>query len=540
MRNFLADALVVLMLIAVIGATDVQQALAVIFTHDKFYHFDSLLMAPAWAHLNGLTLNSDVISQYSMVIPVVVGRLADAFGGFGYQSVLTVLVLLVTLYFIAFYWVLRSWLGSAVWAVFGILLALKLHMFHDGVTPVVWRFPSTTVVRYWFDLFALYAVWRHCATFQTKYLWAAFAVAGIALAYMTDTGLYLLFALYVYLAAYLIKGHRQGTGIQLSKQWPSFLVLCGMPFAIALGVLFSVQGPAVLTQQMWINAFEFAGYFLQGWGAIPMHEVLQDRQFFAFFMGFFIPAVYVWTLIYVGGKCLTGRAPWRDMFAVFLCVYGLFLYQYFVNRSALNSYYVVCLPYVGVVCYWLDALTRRSSVGLKRNIKLAAIGIVVALLGANRWFALYPNVLSIKRDAWAQEEEAFKREFDFSSDARLIQGLTAPDERVALISNFETALLMGAQRKPFFYLFPLIESARCASHADGRNYLYTQERLIKTLRQIEDQKPRYIFIEKKFWQAYEKGSHKMSGTLRELLRQISGQYSHQEDGQYLAAFKRRI
>lgn len=61
-------------------------------------------MALGWVHRKGSTLNVDVISQYSMVIAVIVSRLADAVGGFSYQSALTVLSTLTTMYFIAFYW----------------------------------------------------------------------------------------------------------------------------------------------------------------------------------------------------------------------------------------------------------------------------------------------------------------------------------------------------------------------------------------------------------------------------------------------------
>lgn len=534
------DVFAVFLLIIVIGVADVNRVLAVIFTHDHFYHLDSMLMAPGWAHLKGLTLNVDVISQYSMVIPVVVSRLADAVGGFSYQSVLTVLIALVTLYFIAFYWLLRTWLGSVLWAIFGVLLAVKLHMFHDGVAPVVWRYPSATVLRYVFDIIAFYAVSRHCVTYQRRYLWIAFAVAGISLAYMMDTGLYLLFALYVYLTAYLLVGSRQGPAINMLKEWPRVLWLFIMPFVIALGVLFLVQGPAIFTQQMWGNAFEFAGFFMQGWGAMPMHEVLRDRQFFAFFMGFFIPAVYVWTLIFVGGKCLTGQAPWKDVFVVFLSVYGLCLYQYFINRSALSSYYAVCLPYAGVVCYWLRALSEKLSLGVRWTFSLASIGLVVLFLGTNVWFGSYPNIWHSTAQQWAKESQAFREEFNFERDAQLIRELTAPDERVALICNFETAILMGSGRKPFFYLFPLVESARMDLPVVGRNYLYTQERLARTLQQINDKKPAYIFVETRFLRAYENGSQQTSGTLRELMKNVLRHYRYETEGQYLTALKRGI
>ena len=52
----------------------------------------------------------------------------------------------------------------------------------------------------------------------------------------------------------------------------------------------------------------------------------------------------------------------------------------------------------------------------------------------------------------------YTREFDFSQDARLIDDLVPPQEKVALVSSFETKILMDARRQPFFYYVPLVIS----------------------------------------------------------------------------------
>ena len=46
----------------------------------------------------------------------------------------------------------------------------------------------------------------------------------------------------------------------------------------------------------------------------------------------------------------------------------------------------------------------------------------------------------------------------FTKDAQLIASLTAHSDEVPLISGFETEMLMQANRKPFFYYFPLFIS----------------------------------------------------------------------------------
>ena len=53
----------------------------------------------------------------------------------------------------------------------------------------------------------------------------------------------------------------------------------------------------------------------------------------------------------------------------------------------------------------------------------------------------------------AELVEYYRSHFDFQQDAALIDRLTKPDERVALISSFETKILIQAKRAPFFYHF---------------------------------------------------------------------------------------
>jgi hypothetical protein len=532
------DGVFPVILIILIGVPDINYVLKEILVTDSFYHFDSLLMAPGWAYLNGLTLNMDVTSQYSMVIPAVISRLADMSGGFSYHNVLAVLIGLSAAYFIALYFVFRSWLKSALWATFGILLAIKLHMFHAGVSPVIWRYPSATVMRYWFDWIALYAISRHCDSFSRRYLWLAFVSAGMALAYMLDTGIYLTFTVYVYLGAYILARPQHQREFRYPQDIFLLLALILTPVVTALGVLYGIQGPSIFTRELWMNALEFAGLFMQGWGAMPMHESLRSGHLFIFLMGFFMPIVYVWTLIFVGGRCLTGRAPWRDFFIVFVSVYGLCLFQYFINRSALSSYYVVCIPYVFVLCYWLNALSERLSLRSRRYVSLSAVVLMASVLGTSAMFTEYPNYLSQSFNK--QLENYLDGGMDVNRDAQLIERLTAPHEQVALISRFETAILMQARRKPFFYYFPLMESTPLHMPTSGRNYLYTTTRLNRIIHQLQGKRPKYIFIEKSLVKKQTPPAGKQTTSMKVLIQYVNSHYDHDADGEYLTAFKLRL
>ena len=535
------DAVIPVFVVVLLFVPDLTKVLARLFVRDQFYHLDSFLLAPGWAYLKGLALNKDVISEYSVVIPVVVGRIAQLIGGFNYHNVLVILIFVSILYFIGFYFFLRRWLASSLVAAFGTLLAIKLQMFHWGVSPIIWQFPSATVIRYVFDLPVLWLLWHHCLSGKRNYLWLAAGVCGVSLAWIFDTGIYLLASFYMYLALSLLLSE---TGLKALKDFKTVCEWAGLfilPVIVGFFVLLIVQGPSILSGQFWGNAFEFSGLFLQGWGALPMYEGLKDRQFFAFIMGFAIPVVYVMTAIFVGALCFLRQIDRKNIFAVILCVYGLGLYHYFINRSAVSSYYVVGVPFVAVVCYWLSKFSATFGGRCKKNIRLAAVCMMVPALMTSYFVTYYPNMFNFAGNGqWEEEVKFYKQEFDLTRDAQLISRLTSDGQPVALISSFETKLLMDAKRKPFFYYFPLVESSHMRLASFRGTYLHTKLRLQKTMAQLEDEKPQYVFIEAKLFRRHIPPQYfEVFKTLETLVQYLGEHYEPVEDGQYLVALKRK-
>ncbi|MDO8675637.1 MAG: hypothetical protein Q7K71_05955 [Candidatus Omnitrophota bacterium] len=499
-----------------------------IFVRDEFYHLDGLFMAPAWAHLNGLALNQDVISQYGIALPIMAGELLKHTVGFDYPAAVMLVMAVTFLYYAALYVFVRQWLNSRALAAFGVLLAIKLQMFHWGVAPLVWQFPTATPLRHWPDIIFFVCLWRHIQTSQPRWLWAAAFTAGFALAWMVDVGVYMLAALLVYVAAF---------GYQYLRPFSRVVVPLMKMLFIAAGTAFLVfwalQRGTFFHAEFWSNAFEHASLFLRGWGALPMTEGLKDRQFFAFLVGFAVPVVYVFTLIYAGALCLLRKTDFRHIFAVVLSVYGLGLYHYFIHRSGVTSYYAVCVPLVMVICFWISRGLAVLGIVSRR---ICAGALACAALGAlmtGYLFTYYPNVLNLAGFDWKPEKGFYQKEFDFSEDAALIRRLTASDEPVALISSFETKILMQAGRKPFFYYFPLVESAHMNSPEVRGIYLHTYGRMDKTLQDLNQRQPRYIFVEKKLL------SHKGRLALGTLLDHVDAHYAAQEQGKYLIAYRRK-
>ena len=118
-------------------------------------------MYPGWAYLHGLAIDMDVKSNYNVVIPAFLSTVAKYCGGFSYENVLRLIIIGTLAYYVAVWAFLRYWLKSTLLAAFGFLLAVKLQMFHWGVLPLLWRYPSATPVRYLFDLLPVFFIYKH-------------------------------------------------------------------------------------------------------------------------------------------------------------------------------------------------------------------------------------------------------------------------------------------------------------------------------------------------------------------------------------------
>ena len=284
------------------------------------------------------------------------------------------------------------------------------------------------------------------------------AASGLMMAYELEVGIYLTLGFYAYVFMLLTL---PSTKTKLFH-WPvdirKIIGLCVLPFISAFILLWMVEGHWVWTSEFWRNSTEYARLFLNGFGSLPYWDGLKDKQFFAFCMGFIIPAVYVLTMMIIGAFLYLRQMDTPQMFIVYVCVYGLGLYHYFVYRSAVTSYYVVCMPFIFVLCFWLQQILKPVPQQLRRIILSVLVFLTFGALMTGYLFTVYPNVLNLAGLDLTQEVAFYKKEFNFEKDAALIDRLTGPDERVALISSFETKILMQAHRKPFFYYFPMVVS----------------------------------------------------------------------------------
>lgn len=590
---FLRSLLTVLMPLLIFLLIDVPNVPAVIarfFFGEQFHHNDSFIYGPAWAYLNGCVPNIDTISQYGAGLGVVLGSLMKLLGGFSYENGFLVMMYGTIIYYILCFIFLRRWLNSPVLATAGLLYMLKLQMFNTGVYPFVFTYGSATVMRYWFDILCMMAIAAHIQRPSPWFLAAAACACGAQLFYLPTEGVYLTAAYAAYMLIHLFRrSWREHIGFTL-RRWPCWGILVVLPVIVALVLMRVLIGDAVMSASFWHNMGEFVEYFLSGFGMTPIYTGLVDKQYLASLMGFVVPCVYLLTLLVVGTLLFLGKIHRRHMLVVFLCLYGLGTYHYYIARSAVTSYYVVAIPYVMILCFWIKVILDRFELQTQRHFKMVILAVCVWALWTNHNFLSYPNRLNFShnpltdplvaqpldkdrpyfnhlfRDYNAQlkvplnslgeSDEKFVRESDFPSDdslvayydqegdfsvdADLIDRLTSPKEAVPLISSFEIKMLMQAKRRPYFYYFPLVISHPMRARNFVTISIYTTDQLNKVLDGLRKDRPPYIFMEKIFLTTPVPRYFYFYYPSFMLLRDyVLDHYTPDDYGQYLVAMKRK-
>lgn len=583
------DLVFVALIFLILYVPDTQGLLAKMFMTDHFDHFDTMIMGQAWAQLKGAVLDIDQYTHYAVGLPIVIGHLAQWMGGFSYPSVIILLGLGMVAYYIGVYALARVWLKSVGLAMAMVILLIKWQMFHPGVSVIIFDYPSASVWRYPLDIFFLFLLLAHLRRSDWRFLMGAAFISGFSCFYMIDTGVYMSVAFAFYILFALIMDLQEGSRKDVKNRALSAAGMLTIVPLTALGFLWMTQGPYLFTKIFWENLAERTAFFLMGHGDLPMYKSLLEGKYLESWMGFFIPWGYVFALVVIATLLFLRRISREHLFLATVLIYGIGLYHYYICRSADTSYYVVVLPFVFLLGFSLDRMTRLLSVWRRSLLGAALAGAFFALF-TNHYFLNYPNLLNLSRNpmthpiigmtagdglsffnhndvSWPEQiklptnslgetdeklktekdfaddrqlKDFFAHEFDFAQDAALIARLTAKDQQVPLISGFETKILMQADRRPFFYYFPFVDSRPMHMRMFNMTALWTTQRLKRTMQDLQNAKPPYIFMEKiMLAQSVPAYYEYLYPDLLVILNYIHQYYVPESQGYYLIAMKRK-
>ncbi len=511
---------------------------------DNYIHIDAFALSPAWASFKGHVLNVDTISAYGVGMPTLLARLSPLLGGLSYETVLLEFMCLAILYFILMYLLINSWLKNLLLALLGVLIMIKMHMFSHGPEHFIWQTPSATLIRYFWDVVFFTFLLKHLQTGKRRYQWAAGFCVGLALCYLTDTGLYLLMALYVYmLLSMLIPGCRD---MLYPSRKDLFVALClfFVPLLCYGCGMMLLVGRALFQPDFWTNTGEMMTLFLHGFGPLPIYTGLQDKQFFNFFLSLIIPLTYVISTVLVTTLVALRQINPRNIYAVIWSIYGLGLYHYFICRSGPTSFYAVSIPFVLILCYWLHLCLKRMDPGRQKVLLCGMLFVWGMLMMTDASFIRYPRVVNLSGTSYQERLQKFAeyraQHYISPEDIAMIRSMTDPREKVCLISSWDTATLVAADRRPFFYYFRFVTPRTMDGLDFGGTDLITQERLDKTIRQLDTEKPGLVFIEKKLFAAEIPSVYYAHyQDLFQIVQYLRQHYTPVTKGKYLLALKRK-
>ncbi len=577
----------------IIWVPDVEGAVARMFFGEHFHHMDWLLMSAGWAHMSGNILDVDNISRYGSGAPILVSELArHVLGRFDYVNAVIVMMSISIVYYWIWFLALRVVLKDTAWAVIAIFLGLRLHFFNVETFPFIFTYPQDTPIRFFGDaLFFLFLI-LHLRWGAMRWLYAASAAAGFYVFYITGEGIYTLVTFYIFLVmreAFLYLNPAGGPLKRLNLRQAAIAVL--LPWPVLFFCFWVTAGGHIFTSLFWYNQFEFIRFYAAGNQTALMLNNLTapfvDRAAIAFLM----PVLYMLALVYFVGQMLSRSLKTDGLIMACACFFLLISYHYHATlANNMPSYLRNGVPIAMLCIYAAKTFSAGLSLYHQRLCKVLCAAAVGVMMVTTDQFLLHPNIFNCSRNPMThpvvsevpvgrksyfshlfisypnafklpinglgqkeemlvteqdfaddqQMKELFRKESDYTQDAALIRSLTSADEKVPLVSSFETLILMQALRRPFFYTFFMVNSQPRRMRKFPVTILFTHSNLQREIERLERLKPTYIFVERTylvspFPEAYLYDNEDLVA----LLTYIFSQYTPYKAGEFLEALKHR-
>jgi len=576
-----------LFIFLVIFMPDVQGVVAMMYLGDYFHNWDASLFGGIYAITRGLIPCVDVNITYGLGASVMLAKIVNLMGGFDYSKLLAVAMWVGIIYFILWFLLLKRFLSSALLAFAAVIFAMRMHMFTQMVDPFIWVQIVDSVFRYCFDIGVFWMLWMHVQTRRTIFLVAGAFFVSLGLFHMLQTGVYifLVFGLYACVSSFVpcMGGRKE------YRLWRDHALVVLSVFAWSILWFYMSVGQHLLEGAFLKNLTGYSGYFIKGAFEGPLTAPLLGNNPLSSIGGLLYPVFCLASFLYVAGEVITGKARGRDIFAGLIALYALEEHSYYMLM--VTEWYTMGITGIFLLFYWISKALEKIPADWRRRITAGLVILSVFCLVTNRWFTGYPNLLNFSRNplvdsrvafrvgphlipyfhqliadypesiklpvnSLGEKDEQLKFENDFADDNALktyyaqqtawpedtamIRHLTPDGGKAALLSSFEILLLQKADRKPFFYYFPLINSRPLSVRNFMVTCLFSYPQIQKTIDQLESQKPPYIFMERIFLtpQVPQVYSYEYDDLIL-LLRYVFSNYEPVEVGKYLVAMKRK-
>jgi hypothetical protein len=348
------------------------------FVAERFYH-PNFFMGPALSFAHGKAFATEIFAQYGIGWPLLCSWLAH-FSAMTYGNFMALINLYGCVYYVALFFLLRSWFRQATWAALAVVLAVYWQVF-SGVAlgQVIWQYPSSTIARHAMDVWFFLVLMMHQRSGKTWWAGAAGMAAGVGIFLQTETGIHLCLAFSAYLV--LLAGYAATKdGTSWRRTWlSSLLAFAAMMVTTLLPLLLYASRGTLFTAAFWQGWL--GALFLYGsWGlsALPIAELpLSSMTLFLAML-----ATYLGVSGYAALRVLRREVTSGEVLLATLAVYGLAMLANFVARSHPHNLYHPAVPFA-VILTALAFLGRKSLAGVLQHSSfpyVATSGLVMLLL----------------------------------------------------------------------------------------------------------------------------------------------------------------
>ncbi len=393
-------------IVALVYVPSVATLAGAVYMYDKFFHWDHFAAGAAWASANGQALGTEVYCQYGLAYPFLAG-LAWGVVSPSYTGLIHAAVLYASIYFIAYYAVLRALRLHPLIAVAGTLTAIWASLFgpFHPEFHIQWAWPSQSILRAPLDVWMAMALIAHLRSGRRIWLATAGLLGAAAVLFEIDTGVPLVVAIGVYcIATAFVDRPTNGSTVLAYLAVPGctfLLILTAGLAAVSRGTLVTRPGEFFAG---WLQGI--TGYAASGAGSmyfLSRTDPVQLAIFFALVAVCFVPVAVALT------RLLHGQASRAHVFGAACGIYGLERLTVYVSRSLDNNLLTTSLPAIGILTLLVgyihstvlrgnDQPERIPPLNIERNtlrIAYPAIAVLMAalLLWSSDTFHHYPSLL---------------------------------------------------------------------------------------------------------------------------------------------------
>jgi len=344
------------------------------YIDDMLHHINYFVVNPYINLSHGKTLAAEAYNQYGLGWPTLFGYLLPLAKA-DYAIFFLVFILATAIYTLSLYGLLRLVTGSVGLAFAGLALWYFVVSLRFGAP--LWGAPQTLPVRFIFDAVIMAAMFMRLRTGERKYSFVTALLLGIALFWVTDTGIFIVVAVFATYVLTRIQTIQEGSldvkgTLKTEFRHVSFFLI---PFLL---LVFLSVGGAMFSSAFWNG---WTGGILDsgtrlGFGSIPfMLTDFGGLTLFCVLMFFYLGPV-----VRGAYKAFTKNLTARDAFFALVGLYGLELMITFVSRSReadsiLKNMHPAIVILLGYYSHWWR-MTRASYPSQRRRVfDSLAVGI---------------------------------------------------------------------------------------------------------------------------------------------------------------------